>query len=271
MKITSGITVFASSMFLPVLVLGVLSVGTVQGVYQSSSAHAIAQILVLLAGIAAWAVAMHGFTTTGSVRLLLIGSGFFGGSLLLALHGLLTTSVNGHAGGFEDAQAEWYSRLGMLLIGVFLFLTIGFAERNVKTSHRRLYAILMSAVVLLLVGGGWWLGELAPHANIVVAASAGLWTPLGRFLQIASILLLVLAAIRYLHGAFLVRSEPALAFATGIVMLAMSELTYASAQVSYDSFYWMAHLWLVIGFFSFLWGSVAAQQAPHEVAMSDRR
>lgn len=268
MKGTSGITIFASSIFVPVLILGMLHVGAVQGVFASLTVHSIAIVLIVLSGLAAWAVAMRGFLGTGSTRLMLIGTGFLAGTLLLALHGFFVAIMNQDSG-IGGARAEWYLRLGMLIVGVFLFLTIGFAERTVRSSRRKLFSIILSLFAVALAVVGWWLGGAATREHIVVAASAGLWTPLGRFIQIASILLLVLAAIRYLHGAFLIRSEPALAFATGIVLLAMSELTYAAVQISYDSFFWMAHLWIIMGFLSFLWGSMAAGQVPHSAVVPE--
>lgn len=264
MRVANGITIFASSMFVPVLILAVLNVTATQGVFISPITHAIGTLIIFLVGLASWYTAGRGFLRTGSMRLLLIGTGLFVGAVLFFIHGFISLVGVSSVGGLEDACGEWANRFGALFLSIFLFITIGFSERTLVISRRKISVALFVVLAIILIAGSSWLGHLAADFGICVSASVGQWTPLGRFLQIASIMLLVVSAVRYLHGAFMIRSETALAFSTGIVFLAMSELTNAGVHVSYDAFFWTAHIWLLAGFLSLLWGTVVAQQVPHE-------
>jgi hypothetical protein len=240
MKATNGVTIFGSAIFLPIFVLGILNIVAVGGVLVSPTLHTIAMLLIGICGVLASSYAFRGFREHGSRRLLLVGMGLLVGTILMVGHMFLG---EGQLGTLAASRAEWHFRLGTLVLALFLFLAAGFHEKQIEASRRKSIGTGMAVLVLVLIAGGWLLMGSAVENNILVAATVGRWTPLGRFMQLASIMFLTVAAIRYLHGAFLIRSEAALAVATGTVLVVMAEFSYATIRQPLDSFFWAAHLW----------------------------
>ncbi|KKR04998.1 MAG: hypothetical protein UT32_C0024G0008 [Parcubacteria group bacterium GW2011_GWC2_39_14] len=272
MKVTNGINIFAASIFLPILLLGVFNISGINGIFYSPVSYAVISLVIFLLGVAILYYSIRGFLADGSLRLLLIGIGIFIGAVFIFIHTFFPDARFGFA--YEDGDFNthfsWFLSLATLMMSVFLFLTVGLKERSVVIKRRLGILVINTLIVLVVLICSWFVVSTATEMGIVVSATAVRWTPLGRFLQAGTIMLLAVSAIRYLHGAFLIRSEVALAFATGIVLLVMSELTFAGVQVLFDPFFWAAHIWLLMSMLSFLWGSYVSQKTHvHGTAISD--
>gem|GEM_PF-4122427 len=270
MQAHSGITVFSTAIFIPILVLGLLQIFGVRGSFVSPAVHLVFLLMVMISGLFFWGFTARGFRITGSFRTLLIALGLTFAGFFYFGYGLFFNEYSSHLG-FSDGRAEWYLRYAGVILSLTLLIAVGFSERIVKLAARRRILALTTALFVALLILSIFIIESAVGADIHVAATAGRWTPLGRFLQISTIMFFTVAAIRYLYGAFLIRSEIALACATGAVFFVMSELTYALTQEPYDVFFWASRLWLVMGYFAFVWGGYASQITHHEEGFSPKK
>lgn len=255
MRLSDAVNLFGAAIFVPVLVLGLLSIVSPYGVAYYPVLHMIIILVIMASGLLfAW-YSVQGFRSTGSIRLLLLAIGLAWSAIFFIGHILFEFGAEG--------RAEWYDRIAVFIAAIFIFLAAGFMERWIDRVHRM--HIIWLAVLLTVAGIGMSviLIESALGQHIMVQATLERWTPLGRFLQIVSVVLLTTASIRYLHGAFIIRSEISLLFATGVVLLAMSELTFAQVAGSYDIAFWASHLWKALGFLSFLFGVIVASRALH--------
>lgn len=259
MRATSGVNVFALAIFIPLLMLGLIGIGSMRGTLELPTLHLVLMSMVMVSGLVFWSYAVQSFRIAGGLRMFIIAFGLFFAALLFLGHSLF-----GDAFGIQSLErAEWYNRIAVLALSLVLLLAVGFSERKIKVAERR--GVLIAGAVLLLISLviAFWMIEEALIAQVSVAAGFGRWTPLGRFLQAASILFFTVAAIRYLYGAFLIRSEVALAFATGAVLFMMGEISFALAQ-PHDAFFWVSHLWYVFGYLAFVWGGYAARVTHQE-------
>ena len=267
MKVKSGITIFGGAIFVPVLILGFLQIGSAYGVFRSSPIHLILSLVMVVSSVIFWHYAVQGFAVTGSFRTLVIALGLLYAGVGFLSHGLLSSfevyAVNAD-------RAQWYTHLASIVLATVLLLAVGFAERFVKEKKRRSTIaaaafLLIVAIItsIVFVNAGLGLG-------ITVGSTVGLWAPLGRFIHIATIMFFTVAAIRYLYGAFLIRSEIALAFGTGIVLFAMAELTAGASIQEYDPAFWVAHLWYATGFLAFIWGGYASNESHREADLSPK-
>lgn len=271
MKVTNGISIFGAAIFVPILALGLLQVWSVQGIFVSPTIHLVVSLMIAVSSVIVWQYGERGFQVSGSSRIIAIAFGLLFAGLLRFVAALFFD------GGFgipiDPARAEWYVRIASMALSLSLLLAVGFHEQNVPQAQRRRVMGASTFLFLVLLGIALMLTEGALSQDVSVAASVGRWTPLGRFLQIASIMFFTVTGLRYLYGAFLIRSEVALAFATGAVLFVMSELTSALSQEGYDAFFWAAQLWLVMGFLAFVWGGQASRTTHHEeaFAVSDKK
>lgn len=262
MKVTTGVNIFGTAFFLPILVLGLIEIAAVRGTFDAPIVHLVGVLMITVASIVFWYYAGHAFRITGSFRLLIIALGLLFGGLLLLTHAIFSMDSFEYPAFF--GRSEWYLRLAFLTMSLSLLMAVGFAERTVATRDRRRTILAISFLFLVLLVIAAFVVEGALVSGISVAATTGRWTPLGRFLQVASIMFFTVAALRYLHGAFMIRSEIALAFATGSVLFVIGELTYALGSRPYDAFFWASHLWYIMGFLAFVWGSYAGRITHHE-------
>ncbi|MDO8435460.1 MAG: hypothetical protein Q7S89_02150 [bacterium] len=265
MKVKSGITIFGGAIFVPVLFLGFLQIGSDHGVFRSLPIHLILSLVMVVSSVIFWHYAVRGFAVSGSFRTLVIALGLLYAGVGFLSHGLLSTfevyEVN-------VGRSGWYEHLAGLVLAIVLLLAVGFSERFVKQGKRRSTIaaaafLLTTAIVTSII-----FVNTALQLGITVGSTVGQWTPLGRFMHVATIMFFTVAAIRYLYGAFLIRSEIALAFGTGIVLFAMAELTSGISVQEYDPAFWVAHLWYATGFLAFIWGGYASNDGHHEGDLS---
>lgn len=265
MRAVNGVSMFGAAIFIPVLVLGLLQIVGARGVAMPAIVHLVLTLVIVVAGVRFWRDAVHVFAVTGSIRTFVIAFGLLFGAVLMFGHALF--SEWGILAGNAD-RAEWYARLGTFVVALALLVGVAVTERAVPLRERRPSAWTGGVIFLVLLGLAMALVEGARMVDVSVWAIQGRWTPLGRFLQITSIVALTVAAIRYLHGAFLIRSEVALAFATGTVLLTMAELTGALAVTPTDAPSLVAHLWTAMGYLAFVWGGFASRVGHHEGEVS---
>lgn len=263
MKVTNGINVFGAAIFIPVLILGVLELFAEGGrPIEVPNLHLVTELTVFFAGIFFWYYAVRGFKIVGSFRMLVVAFGLLFAALLFFGHGLFETQVAD--GGLLFERAEWYKRLAALALALVLLIAVGFGEREVALRERRRTLAAMAVLFTVGIVVAIIVIESALASDVSVAATLARWTPLGRFLHVATIMFFTVGAIRYLYGAFLIRSEVALAFATGTVLFLMGEISYALSQARYDPYFWLSHLWFAMGYLGFVWGGYAARVTHHE-------
>ncbi|MBI4281066.1 hypothetical protein HY628_02635 [Candidatus Uhrbacteria bacterium] len=253
MKLLSGVTMFGSAIFVPVMVLGFLAIQAPTGIFYSPDIHFLIHGMIFLSAVLFVYFSLQGFRQTGSLRLLIISAGILLSALLLLVHSLSRFWDGGRSG--------WYVWLGIVSAAFFLFLAVGLEERLVEARHRRWFLFGFFCFITLALFFSFILIERAMSSNILVEATLNRWTPLGRFLQITSNVLLATASIRYLHGAFIIRSEISLLFATGIVLLTMSTLTLGQSYDEFDISFWIAHVWALFGYVVFGLGVYAASRS----------
>ncbi len=255
MRITSGVLTLGFANVIPVIVLVYLGIINVGGVVVSPLTHSILGALTAAMGLLfAW-YAYRGVQASGSLRLLIIGTGVLLASLLELGHSLAAYTY------VEWQQAFWYGRLSHLVVAVTFFLAGGLDERIYQAGRRAGAVIVTTLIALFLLALFALSTEVVLSRRLLESITQS--EPVMRFLQLAAIILLSAAFIRFLYGAFVVRSEIALLFAVSIFLFTMSELTFAGIVRLYDLQFWVAHLWTFLGYFTFLVGILVASRTPH--------
>lgn len=251
MKIKNGVTLFSSAIFLPVLALGFLALAAPTGIYHAPLLHSALQLFGLFFSLGFIYLSYRAIKVTGSQRLISLSIGLLWSGFLFLAH-----AIADEKGAL--VYSEWFHYLAIFISALFFFLAVNLKEHTIKPSYRRaaylfaVFSVLVGVILNILVV------RIAVNQEIFVFASLSNWTPLGRFLQMVSEILLVAASIRYLHDAFRIKSEISLLFAVGIFLFAFSEITLAQGRVEHDLFFWIAHVWRLVGYFAFFWGLLIA-------------
>lgn len=258
MKITSGIIIFGSSIFIPTVILSILNILNFRMISVSPNSHLFFEAIPLFIGLLFSYYALQGFRITGSFRLALVGIGLIAGGIMYFSHAL---SVPGSKFGFaSESLTAWQLGLGTIIVSLFLFLASAFDERLIAKNRRAIFIMMGTLIIFILVAVSLYAADKAVTHHIIVGITTARWTPLGRLLLLFSTVLLAVAAIRYLHGAFQIQSALSLFFATGVALILISEITFGMGVYSYDAFYWLSHVWRSLGYISFFYGLMLARR-----------
>ncbi|MBI4133384.1 hypothetical protein HY478_02100 [Candidatus Uhrbacteria bacterium] len=256
MRLTTGILTLGFTNVIPIIVLVYLGIISPDGTVPSPLAHSIVEALVAAMGILFAIYAFRSFRATGSLRLLIIALGLLIAGLLAVGHGVFQYTA------VEWQRAFWYGRLAQLFIAVTLFLAGGIDERLVEKGNRASVLVVTVLLSLFLFVAFVFGAEMGLKYNLVTSVMQT--DPAARFLQLASVILLATTFVRFLYGAFVIRSEIALLFSVGIFLLVMHDLTFASIMKLYDTHFWIAHVWKMLAYFAFLSGILVARHVSRE-------
>lgn len=252
MRLISGVTILGFTTIIPVAVLSILGILAPTNVFASPILHSILEGSLAVFGILFVFYAYHGYKASGSLRLLLIAGGLLFASFFSIGHSLFQYTP------IEWQRAFWYGRAAQFFAAFILFLA-GTLEERIISNIKRGETLVLTAV-FITAGFGFliWAIEYATRANLITAVTQA--DPTARFLQLASVVLLAASFIRFLHGAFIIRSNTTLMFSIGIFLLVMADLTFAITTSLYDGAFWMSHVWKVLAYLSFLSGILQAVQ-----------
>jgi len=246
---------------LPLLLYGIFSLQGTYFTWPSPPLHFFIEIFSAIIGVVVFSFAILGFRTTGSRRILLLGSAFLLMGLIDTIHALAFQDMPALIVPTGSAYSIYYWILSKVFGAILLFLSVSLPNAVInEKSRNKLTFYVTASVVIFSLFIGWIVANYMEILPVMFIAGKGL-TPLKIYLEYFVMFLLAVTGLLYLRIFLKTGNRVLYWFIVGFIFFIMSELSFTLYRDVWDTYIWLGHLFKVVSYGLFLWGLIGLRKS----------